>query len=191
VDVLQAGRIGEPRLVEADFGFRMPVLPEHRLFDPALGGGALLDLGVYPVQLSSLVLGAPSEVVAAGHVGETGVDEQVAALLHHEGGALGVVKAAIRTSMSCAARIAGTDGWIEVPAFMHAPESISVHVPTGSETIACGYEGDGLRFQIEEVHRCLDRGAAESGVMPLAESVSIARTLDRIRDGLGVAFPVE
>ena len=78
-ELLLHGRIGEPLFVEADFGFRMPVDPAHRLFDPARGGGALLDLGVYPLQLASFVLGAPDRVAASGHMSTTGVDETVAA----------------------------------------------------------------------------------------------------------------
>ena len=123
--------IGEPLLVEGDFGFRRPIDPAHRLFDPALGGGALLDLGIYPVQLASLVLGAPDAISAQAHVGETGVDEQVAALLHHPSGALAVVKAAIRVSMACTARIAGTDGVIDLPAFMHCPDHLVVTTGAG------------------------------------------------------------
>ena len=83
VDVIGEGRIGEPLLVEADFGFRRPVDPDHRHFAAELGGGALLDLGIYPVQLCTLVLGPIERVVADGVVGETGVDEVVAAVLHH------------------------------------------------------------------------------------------------------------
>jgi predicted dehydrogenase len=193
--VLGERRIGEPLLVEADFGFRLPVMPEHRLFAPHLGGGALLDLGIYPIQLCSLVLGAPDRVVADGAVGETGVDEQVAAVLHHAGGALGVVKAAIRVSMACAARISGSDGWIDLPPFMHCPDSISVGGPSagphGPHRIDGAYEGDGLRFQIDEVHRCLAGGLTESPVMPLDESVTIAGTLDAVRAELGISYPGE
>jgi predicted dehydrogenase len=138
-DVLEDGRIGEPLLVEADFGFRLPVMPEHRLFDPLLGGGALLDLGIYPIQLCSLVLGPPDRIAADGVVGETGVDEQVAAVLHHSGGTLGVVKAAIRVSMACAARISGSDGWIDLPPFMHSPDSISVGGPSRTDRIDGAY----------------------------------------------------
>jgi predicted dehydrogenase len=194
-EVLEEGRIGEPLLVEADFGFRMPVMPEHRLFDRQLGGGALLDLGIYPVQLCSLVLGPPDRVAADGVVGETGVDEQVAAVLHHAGGALGVVKAAVRVSMACAARISGSDGWIDLPPFMHCPDSITVTGglggPGGADRIDGAYEGDGLRFQIAEVHRCLAEGLTESEVMPLDETVTIARTLDAVRARLGITYPGE
>ena len=189
--VLGEGRIGEPLLVEADFGFRLPVMPEHRLFDRQLGGGALLDLGIYPIQLCSLVLGPPDRVVAEGAVGETGVDEQVAAVLHHAGGTLGVVKAAIRVSMACAARISGSDGWIDLPPFMHCPDSITVSGPNGADRIDASYEGDGLRFQIAEVHRCLAEGLTESSVMSLDETVTLASTLDAIRAQLGTTYPGE
>lgn len=180
-EVLDSGRIGDPLLVEADFGMRWPVRPEHRLFDPRLGGGALLDLGIYPVQLCSQVLGPVEHVVADGAIGETGVDEQVAAVLRHGGGRLGVVKTAIRTVMTCTARIAGTDGSIDLPAFMHCPDALTVTTrAAGTERIDAPYEGNGLQFEIAEVHRCLAEGLTESSVMPLGDSIAIASTLDAI-----------
>jgi len=181
-DVLASGRIGEPLLVEADVGFRVPVRPEHRLFDPALGGGALLEMGIYPVQLCSLVLGEVEHVAAGGVIGSTGVDEQVAAVLRHSGGGLGVVKAAIHTELACTARISGTDGWIDLPAFMHCPGGLTVtSLADGVEHIGGSYRGNGLRFGIAEVHRCLDQGLTESPVIPLAETIALATTLDAIR----------
>ena len=191
VDVLGEGRIGDPLLVEADFGYRKDVVPEDRHFDLAQGGGALLDLGVYPVQLCSLVLGLPEHVVAEGSVGTTGVDEFVAAVLHHPDDRHGVVKASIRVPLSCTARIAGTAGTIDLPAFMHCPHSLTVNSVEGSEEIDASWEGQGLRFQVEEVHRCLDNGLTESTTMPLAETIGIARTLDAIRAPLGVVYPEE
>src|ERR1700735_99406 len=167
VDLIGEGRIGEPLLVEADFGFRRPLEPDHRLFDLALGGGALLDLGIYPIQLCSLLLGSPERVVADGVVGETAVDEVVTALLHHPEGRLGVIKAALRVSMTCTARIAGTEGIIDLPAMMHCPNSLTLSSAAGVERIDASYEGNGLRFEIDEVHRCLVEGRTESAVIPL------------------------
>jgi predicted dehydrogenase len=190
-DIVGSGRIGEPLVVEADFGFRMPVLPDHRLFDRALGGGALLDVGVYPIQLCSLVLGAPDRVVADGVVGATGVDERVAAVLHHPGGGLGVVKAAIQVDLSCRGRISGSDGCIDLPPLMHQPDRILVGGRRGTERLDAPFDGVGLHFQVEEVHRCLDAGRTESAVMPLDESIGIASTLDAIRAQLGVVYPDE
>lgn len=191
VDVLGEGRIGEPQMVEADFGFRRPVDPDHRHFAAELGGGALLDLGIYPIQLSTFVLGPIARVVADGSVGETGVDEVVTALLHHTGGGLGVVKAAIRVNMTCTARITGTEGMIELPAMMHCPDSLTVATLAGREQIDASYEGNGLRFEIDEVHRCLAAGRTESTVVPLDESIALATTLDTIRGELGVVYPGE
>jgi predicted dehydrogenase len=183
--------IGRPLLVEADFGFRVPFDPTHRLFDRSLGGGALIDLGIYPVQLCSLVLGRPSAVVAEGTIGQSGVDEQVAAILRYPGGGLGVVKAAIRTGLSCTARISGTRGWIDVPAWMHCAHSLTVTTRSGAETIDCGYDGEGLRYEVQEVHRCIDEGLTESPTMPLGETLSIAETLDSIRAQIGLVYPGE
>jgi predicted dehydrogenase len=191
VQVIGEGRIGEPLLVEADFGFRRPVDPDHRHFARELGGGALLDLGIYPVQLSTLVLGPIERVVADGVVGETGVDEVVTALLHHQGDRLGVVKAALRVGMTCTARIAGSEGAIDLPAMMHCPNSLTVSSPAGVEHIDASYEGNGLRFEIAEVHRCLEEGRTESAVISLDESIALASTLDEIRAELGVVYPGE
>ena len=191
VDVLGSGRIGEPVLVEADFGFRLPLMPEHRLYDRALGGGALLDLGIYPLQLASLVLGTPSSIVAQGFVGSTGVDEQVVALLGHTGGAQAVAKAAIRTDLACTARISGTEGWVDLPAFMHCPHALTVGGGGRIERIEAGYEGEGLRFQVDHVHQQLRDGHLESPVMPLDESIALASTMDAIRAQIGVTYPGE
>ncbi len=190
-DLLEEGVIGDPQVVEADFGFRRPIDPASRLFDLEQGGGALLDLGIYPVQLCSMVLGTPERVVAAGRLGETGADEQVAAILQYSQGRLGVVKAAIRTEMACTARISGTEGFVELPAFMHNPWSLTVTSSAGKRTIGTTWEGEGLRFQASEVHRCIAAGLLESPVMPVDETIAIAGTLDTIRAQIGLRYPDE
>jgi predicted dehydrogenase len=189
--VLDEGRVGDPLLVEASFGWRANVVPTHRHFDLAQGGGALLDLGVYTVNLSQFVLGPVESVAARGHIGTTGVDEHVAAVLQHSGDRLGVVQAAIRTPLTCTARIACTGGVIDIPAFMHCPDHLLVRTPAGEERIDASWEGEGLRFQVEEVHRCLEAGVLESPVMPWRETLGIARVLDDIRAQVGVRYPGE
>ena len=116
--------------------------------------------------------------MADGHVGSTGVDEAVAAVLHHPGGRLGIVKAALRVSMACTGRIAGTHGSIELPAMMHCPEHLVIRTRGGEQRINGLHHGNGLRFQVHEVHRCLAEGQIESSVMPLDETLAIAATLD-------------
>jgi predicted dehydrogenase len=190
-EVLASGRIGQPFVVEADFGFHRPFDPTHRLFDPAVGGGGLLDLGIYPLQLCALVLGPPDHIAAEGVLGDSGVDELVAAVLHHPAGALGVIKAALRANLSCTARISGSEGAIDIPAFMHCPTSITVTSREGHELIDGSYEGNGLRFEITEVHRCLAAGLTESPSMTLDETLQLARTMDEIRQQIGLVYPGE
>jgi predicted dehydrogenase len=191
-ELLADGRIGEPQVVEADFGFALPFDPAHRLYDPALGGGSTLDLGIYPVQLCSMVFGGPPDTIAAnGHLGPTGVDERMAAVLGWDGGRLGVVKSAITVGLACEARISGTDGWIDLPAFMHCPQHLTVVSGGVTERVDAGYDGEGLRFQVPEVHRCIRAGLVESPVLPHDESLAIARTLDAIRAQLGLRYPGE
>ena len=148
-------------------------------------------MGIYPLQLCSLVLGAAEHVVAEGVLGATGVDEVVAAVLRHRDGKLGVVKAALRVGMACTARIAGTEGTIDLPALMHCPDSLTVTTRAGSNRIDGSYEGNGLRFEIEHVHRCLSEGRTESPDIPLAETIALATTLDAIRSQIGLVYPGE
>jgi predicted dehydrogenase len=183
--------IGEVASVDADFGIRFPFDPLHRLFDLALGGGALLDLGIYPLQLATLVLGPPRDVHAVAKLGESGADEQVAAVIAHDGGAVSTIRAATRVTLACAARISGTDGVIDLPIFMHCPDSLTVTTVGGVEVHDAPIVGEGLRYQVAEVHRCVRAGALESLVIPHAETLRLARTMDRIREQIGVCYPGE
>lgn len=184
-----AGAIGEVRLVSASFGFRMGVDPRHRLFDLALGGGALLDLGVYPITLASMLLGRPSQITALAHLGETGVDEQTGIVLGFESGALAMLSAAIRTNLPIVAQVAGTEGAITVPPVFHMASAIELSGPQGDQRIECPITGNGLHYQALEVGRCLRAGLRESEVMPLDESVAVMETLDRVRERIGLRFP--
>ena len=189
--LLDAKVIGEPLVVESAFGFRAEMDPANRLFDLALGGGALLDLGIYTLQLVSLVLGPPVGVRAVARVGETGADEQVAAVLSHAGGGMGVVTAATRVGLAGTARISGSEGSITLPTPMHYAQSLTVATADGVEVIDAPVVGSGLAYQAVEVHRCLREGLHESPTMPLAETLTLASTMDRIRAQIGVRYPGE
>jgi predicted dehydrogenase len=190
-DLLDDGVIGEVEHVDADFAIRFPYEPAHRLFDLALGGGALLDLGIYPLQLAQFVLGAPSEVHAVGRIGETGADEHVAAVLRHASGAVATIRTATRLTMACSARISGTDGAIDLPAFMHCPGSFTLTNAGGINVHETPIVGEGLRYQVAEVHRCVRAGERESPVISHAETLQLARTMDTIRAQIGVRYPGE
>jgi len=190
-ELLARGVIGDVESVDADFGIRFPFEPAHRLFDLALGGGALLDLGIYPLQLATLVLGAPTDVQAVGTVGETGTDDHVAAVLAHPNGALSTIRAATRVTLACTARLSGTEGVIDLPIFMHCPSALTVSTVAGVQVHEAPIVGEGLRYQVPEVHRCIRAGEVESAVVPHAETLLLANTMDRIRAQIGVRYPGE
>ncbi|MDI1477239.1 Gfo/Idh/MocA family oxidoreductase [Polyangium sp. y55x31] len=190
--ILAAGTIGEARMLMADIGFSAPFDPTNRLFDPALGGGALLDLGVYPVSLSSMLFGRPSRITALAHLGQTGVDEQAGIVLAHGEGQLSVLTAAIRTATPCEAKILGTRGQIEIAAPFWYPHLMTLRVGDGPpERIESPFVGNGYNHMAAEVGRCLRSGKLESDTMPLAESVAIMETLDAIRAQWGLRYPGE
>ncbi|MBN1639842.1 MAG: Gfo/Idh/MocA family oxidoreductase [Anaerolineae bacterium] len=186
---LDEGRIGEVRLLSADFGFRAGWNPSSRLLDRALGGGALLDVGIYVLALASLVFGPhPSEVRASAHLGKTGVDEQTALLLKYPDGALAVLTCAIRTETAHLARIDGTAGSIEIPRFWCA-ESATLHV-RGTDPISTAAPS-GYHFEAAEATACVREGRLESDLMPLDESLALAQLMDCVRAQIGLVYPMD
>ena len=189
-DLVREGRIGEPRLLQADFGISVPVA-QNRLFDPALGGGALLDVGVYPVSLASYLLGTPTAVSSRAHLGETGVDEQNAIILEHQSGALAVLSSAIRAETPQAAVVMGTTGSIRVCAPWWQPTKMILTDKNGEETFSSPLPHNGYAYEAAEVMRCLREGLLESPLMPLGETLSIMHTLDTCRAQWGLRYPGE
>jgi dihydrodiol dehydrogenase / D-xylose 1-dehydrogenase (NADP) len=186
---LDEARIGDVRMLTADFGFRTGWNPEGRLLNLDLAGGALLDVGVYTVALASMVFGAPPvEIRAAAHIGETGVDEQTAMVLRYGDGALALLSCAVRTDTPQGARIGGAEGSIDIPAFWHAT-SATLRVRGQEPEQVSGPVG--YHYEAAEVMACLRGGNQESSLMPLAESISIARTMEHVRAQIGLVYPME
>ena len=191
-ELITDGAIGEVRMVQADFGFRTSFNPTHRLFDPALGGGALLDVGIYPVSLASMLLGTPSRVVGLAHLGQTGVDEQAGMVLSYPGGQLAVLSTAIRTTTPQEALILGTEGYIRVQSpWWHSTRLTLVRPKQSDEVIEAPMQGIGYQYEATEVGRCLRAGRMESEVMPLDETVAVLTTLDELRRQWGLKYPME
>ena len=179
-------------MIQADFGFRAPRNPHSRLFNPELAGGALLDLGIYPLAFSALLLGAPTEITSLANIGTTGVDEQSAYVLKHEGGELSVLASALRTQTSMSAWVYGTDGRIHLPKqFWRAKEMVLYRNEMEPESIHLRYTGNGYQFEAQEVVDCLRAGKTESDIMPLRDSESLMRTMDTIRRQWGLTYPNE
>ncbi|MFF3466128.1 Gfo/Idh/MocA family protein [Streptomyces sp. NPDC001984] len=193
--LVREGAIGEVRTVQADFGLEGPFPPAHRLRNPALGGGALLDLGVYPVSFAQLLLGEPADVTARAVLSEEGVDLQTGALLAWESGALASVHCSIVGGTAITASVTGSHGRIDVPSGFFHPERFVLH-RDGRDPEEFGLDpADGprqtMRHEAREVMRALRAGETESPLVPLDGTLAVMRTLDRVRELTGVRYPGE
>lgn len=183
--------IGHLQMVKADFCFKSDADPHGRLYDPALAGGALLDVGIYPVALSLMVFGRePREIVSAVRMASTGVDERSSLILSFEDGGQGVLTNSITLQAPFDALVVGTRGWIRIPRFFH-PDKFEIVVDGHSEEHAHDGVGNGYNYEAEEVHRCLREERRESADWPLDRSLAVLRTLDAIRAQWGLRYPCE
>lgn len=189
---IDAGAIGEVRLVKAEFGFRTDWNPEGRLLNPELGGGALLDAGIYPVSFASMIFGAnPDKIWSTAHIGETGVDEQFSVLLEYSGGRAASLQGAVRLNLTDDAYIHGTKGYIHIPSFLNTTTATLYAEDREPEVYKDDRTAKGYAYEAEEVGRCLQEGLTESTVITLQESIDIMKLLDTIRGQWGLRYPFE
>lgn len=192
-DGLHAGQFGEPKQLHADLGWRVDLPGTDRMLDPALGGGALLDMGIYPLTLAQMMLGTPDQLTATATLADTGIDLDVAIA-----GRYGDAVAAITTSMTAwspsTATIATTTGRIELPtAFHHPPYATFVPHDGEPQTIASDTEvvGRGYGNEALEVQRCLREGLVESPLVPHAQTLAVMRQMDDVRRQIGVTYAAD
>jgi len=180
--LLAEGALGEIVSVSADHGQWFPRDAQTRFFSPQLGGGALLDLGVYTVSFASMVLGTPDRIVAISEPAFTGVDGQTSMLFSYASGAQAILNASVCAKSPTRGAIVGTDARIEIDGDdFYAPNSFTLIPRDGEPTrFEIAHEGHGLRHQADEVARCLRAGLLESPLLPLHETVSIMETLDAV-----------
>jgi predicted dehydrogenase len=194
VELVQAGEIGTIKMIEADFGFKAASPTPQRLYDVALGGGALLDVGIYPVFLALSLLGRPNELHASMSPYNSGVDEQIAMTLKFKNGALAVLNATFAADTPVEATIVGTEGYIRMTNRFHnatskielikgrqSPVKIKVHRE----------DGYGYQFEAQHVGECLRAGQTESPIMSHADSLLLIETLDRLRASCRITYPVD
>ena len=185
--------IGEVRMMMADFGFRAQYNPEGRLLNRKLGGGALLDIGVYVTSLASMVFGKqPSRVTALADIGETGVDEQTTIAFRYDSGAMASLICTVRIDTPRAVSILGTRGSIRIPTPFYDAYVATLNMD-GEEPVTAEptRAENGFKYEIEEVGRCLREGKLESKTLPLDETLAILRTLDDVRSEIGLKYPGE
>jgi predicted dehydrogenase len=185
------GAIGEVTTVHSDFGVAGPFPVTHRMRSRALGGGALLDLGVYPVTIAHLLLGVPDEIRAWARLGEDGVDENTGIILGYASGALASLTCGIRGDTGVTATITGTRGRIELPPEFYRLAGFALH-RSGSEPEVFREPaiGEGYQHEAAEVQRCVRAGERDSPLVPHAATLEVMSILDAVRAQIGVVYDV-
>jgi predicted dehydrogenase len=191
--MLSDGVLGDLVTFTAGFGHYFVEDESSRLFAPELGGGALLDLGIYPVSFASMVLGTPSEITAVSDPAFTGVDAQTSMIFRYPGGRHALLTTNLRADNAVRAEIVGTEARLELDNEFYRPNARMTFVPRSGEPVPHEHPqvGGGLRYQAAEVARCLRAGLLESDVMPLDETVAIMETMDEVRRQIGLVYPGE
>jgi predicted dehydrogenase len=193
-ELIDAGTIGDIKWIQADFGFNagMPVPP--RLIEPGLGGGSLLDIGIYPLFLAQSLLGKPSEIQASMTPYATGVDEQCLMSLKFPSGAVATLSSTLACDTPVEAVIAGTKGRIHMKNRFHNAAGL-LELAIGKEPAQAvdvhRETGYGYQFEARHVGECLRQGLIESPVMSHADTLAQMETLDAIREACGIRYPVD
>ncbi|MEA4908705.1 MAG: Gfo/Idh/MocA family oxidoreductase [Anaerolineaceae bacterium] len=186
------GLLGELHSLAARFTFRADYNPQGRLFNPALGGGALLDVGVYPIAWAAMLFGEPTEIHGIAHLSDQGVDERATMLLGYAGGQTASLFASLTTVSPDRSTLMGSQGYLTLHGRLAHPTRITLSLKNKpDEELDVSFEGNGYQFEALHVMECLRQGKLESEIMSLDETLSIMRTMDQLRQQMGVFYPGE
>lgn len=189
--IIASGAIGPVHQVTADFGFTATKDPVHRVNNPDLGGGALLDLGIYPLSISAALLGPVTAVVAQAEMGETGVDIQTGFLMRHEGGGMSVCSCSFKVQTPAELTVMGELGSVRMHSQFHRTTLVTVSNSGGTRTIDTPYLGNGYVHEAIEAGRCLRAGLIESPDMTHDETLALMGVLDEIRGQIGLRYAAD
>ncbi len=189
-ELIASGVLGEVRTLIADHNQNLPKDPEHRLNDPALGGGALLDLGIYPVSFAFDIFGAPATIRAAASMTVTGVDRQTAMIFEYGDGQQAVLHCALDTAGPNRAAVIGTGGSIDIDPVWYTPTGFTRYDDGGNvvERFDEPVTGRGMQYQAWEMERLVGAGATANDVLPPSESVQVMAALDAVRSQIGLSY---
>lgn len=192
-EIIANGTIGGVRKVIASHNQNLPKDPAHRLNDPALGGGALLDLGVYPVSFAIDILGFPETIRASASMTATGVDRQTAAIFEYVQGQQAVLDCELDAAGPNRAVVIGTDGWIDIEPTWYNPTPFTVFDALGNvlERFHQPVKGRGMQYQAAELERLTVSGSAAGTILPPAQSVAVMSVMDEIRRQIGLSYPAD
>ena len=189
--IVASGEIGPVHQVMADFGFLAPSDPTHRVNARELGGGALLDLGIYPLSIAVALLGPVASVRAQAQFGPTGVDLQTGFTLLHEGGAMSLCSCSLKARTPAELTVSGELGHVRMNTMFHRTASVTVTTAAGSRTIDTPYLGNGYIHEALEAQRCLRAGLLESEGMTLDQTLALMGILDEIRAQVGLRYSAD
>ncbi|GAB3945934.1 Gfo/Idh/MocA family oxidoreductase [Spirosoma harenae] len=189
LDLVKSGAVGKVVSLKADFGFRAPFLPEKRLFNKELGGGSLLDIGIYPLFLSYLFLGKPKTIKASATFGSTNVDEQCGMVLTYSDGQLALLDSTILAATDCLGLIQGETGQIRIQSRFHETKGIVLKQEDQTTSpFEFNRETHGYDYEARHVMQCLAEGKTESPLWSLDDSLNLMELLDAVRAEAGIVY---
>jgi predicted dehydrogenase len=190
--IIASGEIGMVHQVVADFGFKADFGAEHRVYNPALGGGALLDLGIYPLSIAAALLGPVESVRAQAEFGPTGVDVQTGFTLKHRDGGMSACSCSFLARTPCELTVSGESGHVRMNTMFHRAQSINVVLADGtSRTVSTPFLGNGYAHEAIEAQRCWRAGLIESPGMTHDETLALMGLMDDMRRQIGLAYEAD
>ena len=191
-ELVDSGVLGPIHSIHADHGQRLADQGIARLVEPDLAGGALLDLGIYPVSFAHMILGNPSNITSQAVMTERGVDAQTSMIFSYDSGAQAVLTTTMMEQTPCRAVVAGLNGWLEIDRTFYNPAAMRIVLNDGTVTeYPNTYAGHGLREQAEVFKQLVISGKFESDILTWADTVDIMKSLDTVRAQIGLKYPFE
>jgi len=193
LDMIACNQVGDIISVQANMSFKAPRDDNNRYFNPDLGGGSLLDLGVYPVFLASLLLGKPDVIRATGRLTDKGIDEACAMLFQYRSGQYAILESTLVAQTDLTATIYGSKGYIKILAnWNEKPEAIETALYNGDKIrIPLHWEGRGFQFEVAETARCIEQKQIFSPMLDHQFSLDIMKTMDAIKDAIHVKYEAD
>lgn len=189
LEILDKKILGDLLFMRADFGFKGDSHPEGRLYNKKLGGGSLMDIGIYPIYLSLLTLGTPIDIKGMARMTNTDVDAYCSMLLNYQNGAKAILETTIESATPTEAYIHGSKGSLKLHSMFHQTEKITISLYGEEEKVLIlEYEGNGFLYEIEEVNACLQKGKIESPKLPLKTSLEVIKLIDSIKEEIGLNY---
>ena len=191
-EIIASGVLGEVGHIKSDHAKFRTFDPNNREFNKSLGGGSLLDIGIYPVFLTLLLWGEPDRIDSVPYIGSTGVDESLALTFKYNDGRIATLYSSFTVDSTVETHICGTEGRLKMNRWWFCP--VPMELAKGEskpETIDLNYVGNGYNYEVEEVVKCLRSGKKESDILPLDFSLRLIRLLDRIRKQMGLTYDAD